>query len=150
MRVGHINLAKTCNGAGNNFVGLIESLQRHEVQQYVLVRSSALAKRLALVDGITIGPVVGTAVMAYCLMPTLDLVHVHEPTSARAGLLLTLTRGVPFVLTHHETGQANNRLEQAMYSRAAAIIDDCDADGRRFLRIYKRAVASWHTSNALL
>ena len=59
-------------------------------------------------------------------------------------------RGVPFVLTHQATGQANNRLEQAIYSRAAAIIDDCDPDGRRCLRIYKRAVASWPASNALL
>ena len=89
MRVGHINLAQSRTGAGNNFVGLIESLQQREVQQHVLVRSPALAKRLALIEGVTVGPVVGTAVMAYCLMPTLDLVHVHEPTAARAGLLLT-------------------------------------------------------------
>jgi len=150
MHIGHINLAKSCNGAGDNFVRLIESLQQRELRQYVLVRDAALAKRVAIVEGVTVGPTVRTAIMAYCMMPTLDLVHVHEPSAARAGLLLTLTRGMPYVLTHHNNGQPNNRVEQAIYKRAAAIIDDRDADGARYLRIYKRAVESCRTSSELL
>ena len=78
--------------------------------------------------------------------------HVHEAAAARAGLLLALTRSVPFVLTHQHQAQAqaNNRIEQAIYRRAAAIIDDRDADGSRYLRIYKHAAASWRTSSVML
>ena len=46
MRIGHINLAKSFNGAGDNFVRLIEALQEYGATQYVLVRNVALAKRL--------------------------------------------------------------------------------------------------------
>ena len=67
MHVGHINLAKTCNGAGEYFVDLVEALQRLGVAQFVLVRSVELAKRLDLIDDVTVGPVVRSAVMAYCL-----------------------------------------------------------------------------------
>ena len=150
MHIGHINLARSCNGAGDNFVRLIESLQQLGVRQYVLVRNVELAKRLEIVADVTVGPIVRSAVTAYCLMPTLDLVHVHEPAAARAGLLLALTRSVPFVLTHQHQTQANNRIDQAVYKRASAIINDCDADGSRYLRIYKHAAASWRTSSVML
>ena len=36
--------------------------------------------------------------MAYCLMPEVDIVHIHEPDSGQAGLLLTLARSIPFVM----------------------------------------------------
>lgn len=150
MRIGHINLASSFNGAGENFVRLIESLQQLGVTQYVLVRNVELAKRLEIVADVTVGPVVRSAVTAYCLIPALDIVHVHEPAAARAGLLLALTRSVPFVLSHHHQAQANNRIEQAIYRRASAIIDNCDADGSRYLRIYKHAAASWRTSSVML
>ena len=150
MQIGHINLAESCNGAGENFVRLIESLQQLGVSQYVLVRNVDLARRLEIISDVTVGPVVRSAVTAYCLMPALDIVHVHEAAAARAGLLLALTRSVPFVLTHRHQAQANNRIEQAIYKRAAAIIDDCDADGARYLRIYKHAAASWRTSSVML
>jgi hypothetical protein len=150
MHIGHINLARSCNGAGDNFVRLIESLQQLGVRQYVLVRNVELAKRLESIADVTVGPLVRSAVAAYCLVPTLDIVHVHEPAAAKAGLLLALTRSVPFVLTHQQQAHANNRIEQAIYKRAAAIIDDCDADGSRYLRIYRHAAASWRTSSVML
>jgi len=150
MQIGHINLAESCNGAGENFVRLIESLQQLGVSQYVLVRNTVLARRLEIIPDVAVGPVVRSAVTAYCLIPTLDIVHVHEAAAARAGLLLALTRSVPFVLTHRHQAQANNRIEQAIYKRAAAIIDDYDADGARYLRIYKHASASWRTSSVML
>lgn len=150
MHIGHINLAESGNGAGENFVRLIESLQQLGVSQYVLVRNADLARRLEIIPDVTVGPVVRSAVTAYCLIPALDIVHVHEAAAARAGLLLALTRSVPFVLTHRHHAAANNRIEQAIYKRAAAIIEDCDADGARYLRIYKHAAANWRTSSVML
>ena len=81
MYIGHVNLAETFNGAGEYFVGLIESLQHHQVQQYVLVRNVALAKRLDLVENVTVGPIVRSSITAYCLMPQVDVVLIHDYSS---------------------------------------------------------------------
>ena len=143
MHVGHINLAKTCNGAGEYFVDLVEALQRLGVEQFVLVRSVELAKRLDLIDDVTVGPVVRSAVMAYCLTPRLDVVHVHDPSEGQSGLLLTLTRSIPYVLTHRNNAPGKNPLMQAVYRRASGIIYESDADAAKHLRIYKHAVESW-------
>jgi voltage-gated potassium channel Kch len=149
VHIGHINLAKSFNGAGEHFVNLVEALQQHGVQQYVLVRNVALAKRLDLVGGVTAGPVVRSAVMAYCLMPSVDVVHIHDPAEGQSGLLLTLTRSIPVVLTHRDESPGKNPLIQAVYRRASGIIYQCDADATKHLRIYKRAVESWRSATAL-
>ena len=65
MQIGHINLARSCNGAGDNFVRLVESLQQLGVSQYVLVRNANLARRLEIIPSVTVGPVVRSAVTAY-------------------------------------------------------------------------------------
>ena len=49
VHIGHINLAKSFNGAGEHFVVLIEALQKLGVRQYLLVGNVALAKRLDLI-----------------------------------------------------------------------------------------------------
>ncbi|MDH3616418.1 MAG: glycosyltransferase [Gammaproteobacteria bacterium] len=146
MHIGHINLAKSFNGAGEHFVSLVEALQSRDVQQYVLVRNVALAKRLDLLDDVTVGPAVRSAVMAYCLMPHLDLVHVHNPSEGQSGLLLTLTRSIPFVLTHRDVPPGKNPLTQAVYRRAAGIIYQGDADAAKHLRIYQHAIDSWRAA----
>lgn len=146
MHIGHINLAKSLNGAGQHFVNLVESLQRLGVQQYVLVRNVELAKRLDLIDDVTVGPVVRSAVMAYCLTPRLDVVHVHDPSEGQSGLLLTLTRSIPYVLTHRDNAPGKNPLMQAVYKRATGIIYQSDADAAKHLRIYNHAVAAWRKS----
>ena len=143
MHIGHINLAKSFNGAGEHFVSLVEALREQGVQQYVLVRNIALAKRLDLVDKVTAGPAVRSAVMAYCLMPHVDVVHIHDPSDGQAGLLLTLTRSIPFVLTHRDAAPGRNPLTQAVYKRASGIIYQSDADAAKHLRIYRHAVATW-------
>ncbi|MDH3304376.1 MAG: glycosyltransferase family 4 protein [Gammaproteobacteria bacterium] len=143
MHIGHINLAKSFNGAGEHFVRLVESLQAMGVRQYVLVRNVALAKRLDLVGNVTAGPVVRSAVMAYCLMPHVDVVHIHDPSDGQAGLLLTLTRSIPFVLTHRDDAPGRNPLTQAVYKRASGIIYQPDADAAKHLRIYRHAVDTW-------
>jgi len=149
MHIGHINLSRSFNGAGEHFVNLIEALQTLHTQQYVLVGNVALAKRLDLVDDVTVGPVVRSAMMAYCLMPHLDLVHIHGPSEGQAGLLLTLTRSIPFVLTHHGHSPGKNPLTQAVYKRASGIIYRSDADAAKHLRIYQHAVDSWRAATVM-
>ena len=123
MRVGHINLAKSFNGTGEHFVSLVEALTRDGIEQHVLVRNAALARRLDVVDGVSVGPVVRSAVVACCLMPQCDLVHLHDAVAGQAGLLLALTRSIPFVLTHRGSGVlGKNPLTQAIYKRASGII----------------------------
>lgn len=146
MYIGHINLAKSFNGAAEHFVNLIEALQRLDTEQYVLVRSIGLAKRLDLVDNVTVGPTVRSAVTAYCLMPAVDVVHIHDPADGQAGLLLTLTRSIPFVLTRHDNAPGSGPLSRAIYRRAAGMIYESDADAEKHVRIYRHAVATWRAA----
>lgn len=146
MYIGHINLAKSFNGAGEHFGKLIEALQELDVQQYVLVRNIELAKRLDLVDNVTVGPAVRSAVTAYCLMPTVDVVHIHDPSDGQSGLLLTLTRSIPFVLTHRDESPGNGPLAKTVYRRAAGIVYRGDADAAKHLRIYRRALENWRSA----
>lgn len=129
MRIGHIDLAKSFSGASEHLIYLVESLQREGVHQYVLVGNMTLAKRLRAVDNVDVGPVVGSSISAYCLMPRLDLVHIHDSAAGQAGLLLTLTRSIPFVLTHRGPTPTNSSpLVQAVYRRATSIICGDDSE----------------------
>lgn len=151
MRIGHINLSESFNGAGEHFVGLIESLQHHTSHQYILVRNVALAKRLDLVDNVTVGPIVRSPIMAYCLMPHVDIVHIHDRPSWAAGLLLVLTRSVPFVLTRHVSlEQSKNPLSQAAHKRASGFVDENQVDAVEHLRVYRQALDSLRMPMMLL
>ena len=108
VKIGHICLTQPGNDTSEHFAALVEALDRHDADQHVLVASIVLAKRLAACQNVTVGPVVRTPVMAYCLMPDVDLAHVHESRSGQAGLLLTLTRSIPFVIT--TAGSNDNKL----------------------------------------
>ena len=146
MYVGHINLAESFNGAGEHFVGLIEALQKKGVEQYVLVRNVALAKRLDIIDNVTVGPVVRSAVTAYCLMPRVDVLHVHDRSSRAAGLLATLTQSVPFVLTNEITiATDRNPISQAAIKRAAGFIEENEIDVATHLEVYQYAIAALKT-----
>jgi len=46
VRIGHINLATSFNGTGEHFVSLVEALEQVGVKQHVLVRNTALARRV--------------------------------------------------------------------------------------------------------
>ena len=129
MLVGHINLAPSYHTFGEHFVSLIDALGRAGVEQHVLVSNPSLAQRTGAIRNVTTGPVVNSAVTAYCLMPRVDVAHVHETTAGQAGLLLALTRSVPYVLTHRGmTVTGGNPLQQAVYRRAAAVICRDDSD----------------------
>lgn len=123
MHIGHINLEKSMNGTGEHFVMLIESLDRQGVQQHVIVRNQALARRLAMYENVTVGPVVNTAVTAYCLMPQVSVAHVHDDAGGHAGLLLTLTRSIPFVITRRSIrAPGKNPIVRSVYRRAVSVI----------------------------
>ncbi len=123
MRIGHINLAASMNGTGEYFVRLVEALQQQGIEQHVLVANHALAKRVSLYEHVSVGPVVKTPVMAYCLMPDVGVVHAHGGSSGQAGLLMTLTRSTPFVLTRRSTrAVGKNPVSRSIINRAACII----------------------------
>ena len=151
MYVGHINLSKSFNGAGENFVRLIEALHDRGTTQYVIVRNVALAKRLDLVDdGLTVGPTVRSAVMAYVLMPHVDVVHVHNPADGQAGLLLTLTRSIPYVLTQNGEPVGRGPMWQAINRRASGFIYRHDANAAKHIRAYQHAIESWRSTAVFL
>lgn len=150
MYVGHINLARSFNGAGESFVKLIEALQAYGANQHVIVRNVALAKRLDLIDDVTVGPTVRSAVMAYVLMPSVDVVHVHSTSDGQAGLLLTLTRSIPYVLTQNGEPAGRNPLSQAINNRASGFIYRHDANAAKHMRAYRRALESWRSTAVLL
>ena len=151
MHIGHINLSESFNGAGEHFVQLVETLQSHSMQQYVLVRNVALAKRLDLIDNVIVGPTVRSSITAYCLMPAVDVVHIHDRSSQSAGLLLVLTRGVPFVLTRHITiDKSINPLNQAVCNRAAGFIEENQIAVNDHIQVYRRAVDSLRVPTMIL
>lgn len=127
MHVGHINLEKSMNGMGEHFIRLVEALDRQGLQQHVIVANQSLAQRVAICENVAIGPIATTAVMAYCLMPDVDVVHAHDPKSNQAGLVLRLTRSIPFVLTRRSPEPpARNPMSRSLIERAATII--CPTD----------------------
>lgn len=143
--IGHIHLAKSFNGAGGHFLRLIEDLQREGVQQHVLVCNVELVKQLDMFDHVSVGPAVHSPVSAFALMPPVDVVHAHDAAAGHAGLLLLLTRSIPYVLTLESQERIRNPIMRAISRRAGGIIDQSGGNAARHLRIYRHAVASWHT-----
>lgn len=142
MQVGHINLAPVFGSAETSFVLLVEALRDAGVEQYVLVRNASLARRLGAIHGVTVGPVVHSPIMAYCLLPRVDVAHAHDLASGHAGLLLTLTRSIPYVLTHRGTVTINGKsLPQAIYKRALRVLCQDDSE-LAVLRHWLPAVAA--------
>jgi hypothetical protein len=120
MKIGHICLATEENPDHAWFAALVEAIAGHAVEQHVLVASIELAKRLAGCTGVTVGPIVRSPALAYCLMPNVDIAHVHDGESGQAGLLLTLTRSIPFVLTEDQrTADDASPLARSVLNRAA-------------------------------
>ena len=152
VKIGHICLTQPGNDISEHFAALVEALDRHDADQHVLVASVMLAKRLAACHNVTVGPIVKTPVMAYCLMPNVELAHIHESKSGQAGLLLTLTRSIPFVITTSGISENNvNALTRSILHRAAHRITRADtAPGnqaaREHLGIYDAVLTSWQRS----
>ncbi|MDH3337854.1 MAG: glycosyltransferase [Gammaproteobacteria bacterium] len=141
MKIGHICLAPETDAAVVRFATLIEAFDRLTIEQHVLVTSVPLARRLQSRPYVTVGPVVRTAVMAYCLMPNVDLVHIHEERGEQAALLLRLTRSIPFVLTVGDRQDADlNPLSRAVRQRAARLIPQSYDEPNEILATYRQAI----------
>lgn len=129
MLVGHINLAPSIFDHGEHLVYLVEALHQAGVRQHAVVRNATLAKRIASVEGVEVGPLVRSPLMAFCLLPRVDVLHVHEPSAGQAGLLSALTRSIPYVLTHRGlVPQGNATLLHAIYTRASVVICQDDSE----------------------
>jgi len=141
MKIGHICLATKPDEVILRVASLIEALDRLAVEQHVLVASVALARRLQSCPYVTVGPVVKTAVMAYCLMPDVDLAHIHEEKGERAALLLRLTRSIPFVMTVRDPDDADlNPLSRAVRQRAACLMSQPYGDFDEIYSTYRHAI----------
>ena len=103
MKVGQIYLEKAANDGARQFQAIVEGLDRLADRATRARRiGRQLARSLSGLPYVTVGPVVSTPVMAYCLIPEVDVAHVHDSKSGQTGLLLTLTRAVPYVITSTE------------------------------------------------
>ena len=144
MKIGHIYLSTASDDATSRFVSLVEALDRLAVEQHALVASVSLARRLQSCPYVTVGPVVKSPVMAYCLMPDIDLVHVHDEKSGQAGLLLTLTRSIPFVMARGDSNlNRRNPLQRSIAHRAQCLIDPMEMTPDKLVDIYRESVAAW-------
>jgi hypothetical protein len=62
-------------------------------------------------------------------MPQLDVVHIHDMTAGQAGLLLALTRSMPFVITYRgDLADGRGSLTRAIYHRASRVICRDDSE----------------------
>jgi hypothetical protein len=123
MRVAHIDLSARISVAEEQLVVLVEALSAHCVEQHALVRNPYLAKRLAVCGGVSVGPIVRSAVFAYFLMPVVDLVHMHDRKAVNCGTLHNLARSIPYVVTYRQFGlPGDNPLTRSKYRRAEAIV----------------------------
>ena len=151
MYVGHINLEKSFNHTAEKFINLVDSLQQLDLRQYVIVRNVALARRLDGLNNVTVGPVVRSPITAYCLMPPVDVVHIHDHSGWQAGLLLFLTKSIPFVLTQREANSdANSSLASSIYKRAAGLIDETEISADEHLHVYRSAAGSLRMPTMIL
>ncbi len=153
MYIGHIYLAELMSGTGEALVSLIEAIDRQGVRQHVLVRNKSLARRAAISDSVVIGPIVKAPVMAYCLMPNVQVAHVHCDSSASAGLLLTLTRSIPYIFTcRTEFTSTKNPIKLSVLNRAAGLIFPDEKIAARYsienYRVPIDIVADAHYGNA--
>lgn len=151
LRVGHIRLNGLIDPSAERLIRLVERLDDAGVRQHVVCGSEDLARRVGLYAATDAGPVTTSAVLAYCLMPHVDVVHVHDEQAERAGLLLALTRGIPFVMTDGRRDRhPASAIRRAVLSRCMACVEIRDPiDAGEMLRLYDRAVRKWRARTTL-
>lgn len=140
MKVGQIYLDKTGGDSARQFQAIVEGLDRLAIDQHVLVASAELARSLSALPYVTVGPVVSTPVMAYCLIPEVDVAHVHDSKSGQTALLLKLTRAVPYVISSTEPGNNKQSMWESVWDRASATIESDDLHPDSLLESYHRAL----------
>ena len=139
LKVGQIYLEKAAGDGARQFQAVVEGLDRLAIEQHVLVASAELARSLSALPYVTVGPVVGTPVMAYCLIPDVDVAHVHDGKSGQTGLLLKLTRAVPYVINSTSETENAKSLFGSIWDRAHAKISADDLHPDKLIEAYRRA-----------
>jgi hypothetical protein len=141
LKVAQIYLEKASAQGAQQFREIIESLDRLAIEQHVLVASADLAKSLGGLPYVTVGPLVSTPVMAYCLVPDVDVAHIHDGKSGQVGLLLTLTRSTPYVLNTIEAAQpTRNPLLASIRNRARLSVDTNQLRPEKLVDAYRDAI----------
>lgn len=145
LKIGHICLALESDEVTASLTSLVEAFDRLAIEQHVLVASVSLARRLESCPYVTVGPVVKTAVMAYCLMPNVDLVHIHDEKGEQAALLLRLTRSIPFVMTVSDADDdaGLNPLSRAVRRRAARLVQKPYGAYDEIISTYRQVIDTW-------
>lgn len=122
-------------------MALVEALDKLAIEQHILLANDALARRLNARPYVTVGPLVRSPVMACCLMPVVDLVHSHDARSDQAGLLLTLTRSIPFVTNgQRNPGMRARPLQRSVLRRARAQVAVPASNPEALLHAYASAL----------
>ena len=142
MKVGHLYLANLSGQSAASFIALVESLDRLAISQCIVVCDNAVARRLQSCPYVDVSPVVRSPVLANCVMPSVDIVHAHDDKSGQAGLLLALTRSVPYVLSQHpDRVGRNNVLMKSVRSRATVTISPGSLTTEQLVEVYRRAAS---------
>lgn len=151
MRIGHICLSKDANCSARRFVRLIQTLALHGFEQHVIVRNAVIAKGVERTKGVSVESDIRTPVSAFCMMSSVDVVHLHDRFSWQAGLLFVLTKSVPYVLTALPVSeQFGGAVVNATQRRAAALIDPEIADVATHIQIYRQATENLQIPTMLL
>ena len=129
MRIGHVLLASTDKQIGQNLTALVRALSAHGIEQHALVSDAHLARDLISIGRVSVGPLVRSPIMACCLMPDVDLAHMHDIKGAQTGLLLALTRSVPYIITQRSASLGTtNAIVRSVYRRARCIVCESEHD----------------------
>ena len=123
MEIGHIFLSGIGNGYSEHFVRLVEGIEEQGLKQHVIVGSRELASRVRVCPNVTAGPPTNSALMAVALMPHVRLAHIHDEAAGQAGLLLKLTRSIPYVVTRRDRRPlGKSPIVRSIYARASSVI----------------------------
>ena len=144
MRIGHLLLENQSESA-RRVATLVRALSRLGVEQHVLTGDQALLlslnQSLGASERIKLGPRVRTPVMACCLMPDVDLAHVHDLKSGQAALLLALTRSIPYVISQSAAPPVTaNAITRSIYNRSRCVVCRSEAERTRLRSVSPHAL----------
>lgn len=121
-----------------NFVNLVEALDRLAVRQYLLAADSAALCRFERLCFADLGPPVNSPVLANCHLPDVEVAHAHGDAAGSTGLLLALTRSIPFVLTPEPPGRPESSFRRLVRRRAAAVVAPGEICADDLVTVYRR------------
>ena len=123
MFIGHVCLSKDFGLTAKQLLLLVDAIGHQGIQQSVVVRCPSLAHRLANCTNVTVAGLADSPVIAYSMVPPVDLAHMHDPDGVHAGLLLALTRSTPYIITCRSSAALEESvIVRAAYRRAACIV----------------------------